>query len=79
MNSTILTPFGRRLHEGLREMTAEFEISEDHKLGNLLDKVYTIKTPGFVVPEDAREIIRDFARDYLPAVVRTTFIFEPND
>lgn len=71
------TPFGRRLHEALSLFERDFEIVETHRGINLLDKIITIRTPGWIMGEDAREVLREFAAETLPAAVKVEFRFEP--
>lgn len=70
-----LTEFGRRLVLAMPHLTDDWEISE-RDAGLPLDKVLTIKTPGFEMPEDARQAIRDLAIATVPVAYRVTLEFD---
>jgi hypothetical protein len=76
---TSVTPFGRRLIDALREIVDEFELLEDDREGNILDKIIIVRTPGYVLLEDFRKHMRQAAHELLPAAVSCTFVFEPNE
>jgi hypothetical protein len=70
-----LTLFGEQLETLVRQQSDKWEITEvsgEHPL----DKIITIRTPGFEMPEAARKHIQELAYIHAPAAFRNTFIYK---
>jgi hypothetical protein len=72
-----LTLFGEQLSAYVRQQTDKWEIMESEG-EHTLDKIITIKTPGFEMPDHARKYIQQLAYTHTPAAFRNTFVYIAN-
>ncbi|WP_315792263.1 MULTISPECIES: hypothetical protein [unclassified Bradyrhizobium] len=70
-----LTLFGDKLRSLVSQLTDAVEITEANGKSDV-DKVITVRTPGFVMPEAKRREIRELASVMTPLGFRNTFVFE---